>query len=350
MSEFTSDVFIMDVLNSMSSSLNNEQLALLKSTLYINLHDVKLSKMTYELATTAETNDATLIDYFSISLKTANKTDKTIKQYTDAVWKLRNFTCKSLRDINHMDIKRYFAIMQSEGRWGDVTTENNHNYINAFYTFLCDEDFILKNPMRKVQRVKVHRKLKQRYSATDIESMKTVCADNTRDIALIEFLLSTALRVESVTLLKWKDLDFNSRSGYVRVKGGDIKKFRFNEKTEFYLQKYFKERMKNEKRSADEMLERPLFAVSKRDKISKDFGAIKPNGIRKSLEKIERKSGVNHVHPHKFRRTFACNAIEHGMPMEEVKEHLMHKDIQTTFIYADITDRKLEHSYRTYCE
>ena len=350
MTELQPDVFVTNIVNRMSNKLDNEQLSYLKNTLYINLHDVQLSLMNYDLVVTDDNSDATLMSYFTGELRMANKSEKTIKQYGDAAWKLRSFVNKPFRDITHMDIKFYFASMQKDGRWGDKTAENNYNYINALFTYLFDSEYISKNPMKKVPRIKVTEKKKSRYSNTEVEKMLNTCSKDIRVMAILEFFLSSALRVESVSILKWKDLDFKTRSGIVRVKGGNEEKFRFNEKTEFYLNKYLKERMNKENRTYDEMMERPLFACSKRDKITKDYEAMGTNGYRTLMKKVGKKSGVTNVHPHRFRRTFACNAIEHGMPMEEVKEHLMHKDIQTTFIYADITETKLEHSYRQYCE
>ncbi len=344
----TPDVFIMDVLNKMSGTLSDEQLILLKDTLYINLHDVQLIKATYELATTIENNDATLMEYYAVSLKTANKSDKTIKQYTRAAWNLRKFVNKNFKDITHVDIKYYFATKKAT--WSDVYANNEYNYINQFFSFLHNEDFIVKNPMRKVDRIKVHEKLRKPYTVTDLENIRAAASDNLRDIALIEFFLSTALRVESVERLKWKNLNFNKRQVTAKVKGGDIKVFRYNEKTEFYLMKYFDARMEKEHRTKEEMMERPLFAVLKKDKITKDFEGISCEGMRKALKRMEKVAHVDNIFPHRFRKTFACNAIAHGMPMEEVKEHLGHRNIQTTFRYADITDIMLEKSYRQYCE
>ena len=346
--ELTPDAFIMDVLNSMSGTLTDAQLILLKDTLYVCLHDVNLSRATYDLATTDDISDAKLVEYYAVSLKTANKSDKTIKQYTRAAWNLRNYVQKDFKDITNIDIKYYFAMKKKS--WSDVAANNEYNYINQFFTFLCNEGYIVKNPMRKVERIKVHEKLRKPYTVTDLEKIRAAASDNLRDIAMIEFLLSTALRVESVERLKWKDLNFNKRQVTAKVKGGDTKVFRYNEKTEYYLMKYFDKRMETEHRTKEEMMERSLFAGNKKDKVTKDYEGISCEGIRKALKRKEAVAHVDNIFPHRFRKTFACTAIAKGMPMEEVKEHLGHRNIQTTFRYADITETMLEKSYRQYCE
>lgn len=351
MSEILStDVVVCDILNEMTGVLSDMQLDLLKNTLYINLHDVQLCKQTYELATTIENNDTKKIEYFAVSKKLAKKSEKTIKQYVRSACALRNYVNKNFKDITTSDVKYYIAMNQRNGRWGDITSVNEYNYLNVFFDFLLDEGLIDKNPIRKIEKIKVTKKVKKPFSTTELEKMRTACSDDIRLLTMIEFFLSTALRVESVSILKWSDLDFKTKSGYVRVKGGNVEKFRYNEKTEYYLMKYLTYRMEKEHRTYEEMMDRPLFVAKKIDRVTKDYEAITTHGIGYIMHGISNKSGVRNIHPHRFRRTFACNALSHGMPLEEVQKHLMHKDIGTTTIYAEFTDEMKERSYRLHCE
>lgn len=347
--QFNTDIFVTEVIQAMMSDLSDEQIRKLKNTLYIKLNDIEMTKKSYELALLPENNDTKLMEYFKVSKRLSNRSEKTINQYERSAWRLREFVKKNFCDITAMNIKYYMASMQNSG-WSDVTTENQYNNLNSFFSFLCDEGFIDKNPMRKIERIKVHKKIKKPYSVSDLEKIRSACSDNLRDIALVEFSLATALRVDSIQRLKWSDIDFARKAVTARVKGGDIKQFRFNEKAKFYLLKYLDERMKKENRSFDDMMDRHIFVGQKRDKVTKDFEGITTDGIRYAMRKIGHDACVDKMHPHRFRRTFACNAISHGMPMENVKEHLGHKSIQTTFTYAEITDILQEQSYNTYCE
>lgn len=348
--EIKKEDLISDILNGMSNILDNEQLKNLKNILYIKLNNVQITKNTYDIAVLDDDNDIVKLERFMISNKIKELSDKSINQYVISAKNLRKAVNKNFADITSDDIECYIARKQIDGKWSDRTSANQYANMNVFFSYLEDKGYIKRNPMKDIERIKISRKLPKPYSIPEMEKIRNACKGDIMKTAMVEFFLATALRVESIHKLKWEDLDMNKKTGIIVVKGGDEHKFRFNDRTVFYLNQYLDYRMKKEDRTYDEIMERPLFVRARKDTNTGDYEALSCDGIRYIMNKIKKDTGIQQLHPHRFRRTFACNAIAHGMPMEDVKEHLGHKDIKTTFIYAEITDMKLEHSYRTYCE
>lgn len=347
--EMNLNLLVNSILNGMTESLTDEQLLKLKDILFINLHDVSITKNTYELALTTD-NDAQKVKDFMISEKIMKRSDGTINQYVRSAWMLRSFIGKDFEDITPMDIKYFIAMKKSKNEWSDISVVNQCNNLRVFFSFLVDENYIEKNPLSNIKSIKCDRTPKKPFTAMELEAIRSVCYKDTRKMALIEFLDASGLRVASVVSLKWKDIDLFNRIGLVKMKGGDTDKFRFSEKSAFYLIKMMDERMRVENRSKEEMMERPVFVGKKRDKITKDFEALTTDGIRHLLKEIGKEAGIAEIYPHKFRRTFACEAINRGMPLEDLKDHMHHKQYDTTLKYAQLTSSRLDNSYRTYCE
>ena len=237
-----------------------------------------------------------------------------------------------------------------DNKWKDKTIETQCCYLRVFFDFLCSEELIPKNPMLKIENIKCSSEPKNPFTATEMEMLRNVCYRDTRSMALLEFLDATGLRVGSVVALRWKNLDLFNRKGFVRMKGGDVNEFRFSEKSAFYLLKMLDERMTVEGRNKEEMMERPVFTCKRRNPKTKDYEGLTTDGIRYILDEIGKKCGISDIYPHKFRRTFACEAINRGMALEDLKALMHHKQYDTTLGYARLNDSRLENSYRTYCE
>lgn len=344
------DQFTFNILNKMSDDLTDDQLIKLKNLLYSNLHDIQLQKQNYDLAVIDDNNDAKKLEWFAITEKVLKKSDYTIKQYVRSAWQLRTFIGKNFEDITSSDVKLLIAKKQLNNEWSDSTTISQCNYLRVFFSFLVDEEYISKNPMNKVKLAKAKKVPKYGFSAMELEAIRNVCYHNTREMAMVEFLYATGLRVASVVALKWRDLDLLQLKGTVKMKGGDTNEFQFSEKSAFYLIKMFDERMSFENRTKEEMLDRPVFASKRLDPKTHDYEGISSSRFEQLLKKIGKKANVKKVHPHRFRRTFACCAINRGMPLEELKEHMHHKSYNTTLMYASINNERLKQSYKTYCE
>ena len=216
--------------------------------------------------------------------------------------------------------------------------------------FLEKEELIDKNPMLKVESVKSEQVIKEAFSSEDMEKLRLAARNSARESALIEFLYATGMRVDELTKLKWEDIDVRKMSLTVRGKGRKERKVLFSEKAAFYMDTYFEERMKKEGRSRQEMMERPLFADMRRNPDTHDYEAIKNNGIRMILRKLGSEAGVKKCHPHRFRRTFATDAINHGMPLEKLRVLMGHKNYDTTLGYAEVNNSGVVQAYRTCCE
>lgn len=349
MSEINKEMLITKIMNSMMKELDEDQMKALKNQLHIHLHDVEIRSVKYELAESIQNSDVIKLNYFENSLKTAKYSKGTINQYIRTVKALRNFLQKDFDKITGADVKYYLAYHQTERNWSDATIKNNIHYIQAFFKFLDKEELLEKNPMLKIEKVRSEKIIKKPFSPEELEKLRVSCRDNIRDAALIEFLYATGVRVDELTQLKWKDIDARSLSLKVKGKGKKEREVQFSEKAAFYLGKYFDERCQKEKRSREEMLERPLFAGKKLDKKTHDYGGVNKGGIRFILKSLGKKAGVENVHPHRFRRTFATDAIRHGMPLEHLKILMGHKNYDTTLIYAQIKTADVEQSYKTCC-
>lgn len=348
--QLNSDVFVMDVLNEANNFLNSVQLSNLKSILYMKLHDISLVVQHYDIAVTAEESDHKKVEHFAISRKLEGIAEGSIKQYVRSAWALRTFIGKNFEDITTDDIRYYLGMMQLKRRWSELTTDTQRIYLNVFFTFLADREWICKNPVSPVKSIKYEKQIKRPFNAIEMESIRIACGTNTRNRAIVEFLYATGLRVSNVVALQWKDLDMRNKKITVRLKGGKYKEIYFNRKSMFYLYKMLEDRMNKEHRSLEEMMNRPVFANAKRDKKTKDWEAISDDGIRYVLNKLGDKANIKKVHPHRFRRTFACRAINRGMPLEKLKEHMGHESYDTTLIYAEIDNSSIEQSYRKYCD
>lgn len=350
MSEICTDAVITKILNGMMDSLDDKQLRQLKDQLYICLHDVDLVKQKYELAESINDSDIIKLNYFASSLRIAKYSENTINQYLRTAKILRGFIGKDFDKITSADVKFYLAYNQKENKWADSTMLNSIHYLSSFFNFLQEEEYILKNPMIKITRVKAEKVVKNGFTPAEMEKLRLAAREEPRNAALIEFLYASGIRVNELSTLKWGDIDIKHKKLIVRGKGNKEREVLFSEKAEFYMRRYFEERMQKENRSPEEMIERPLFANAKRSPETKDFEALQNNGIRYILNQIGDRAGVKKVHPHKFRRTFATDAINRGMPIEQLKTLMGHNSYDTTLIYANIKDNKIEQSYRTYCE
>jgi site-specific recombinase XerD len=350
MSELTVDLLVANILNSMSQNLDDEQLQQLKDQLYIQLHDVDLIPKRYDIVAQLKDSDIEKLKYFATSLKIANRSEGTIKRYLEAARKLRIFIGKDFADITSVDIKYFIAIEQQNHTWKDTTIQNNIQYLRAFYSFLKREEMIEKNPMDKIVPVKLEQTIKKAFNSGEMELLRLACRSKTREAALIEFLYATGIRVSELIKLKWNDLDMQHLNFYVLGKGNKEREVPFSEKAGFYLLRYMDERMTKEHRTKEEMMQRPVFVNAKRSPETGDFEALSIGGIRHILHEIGDEAGVEEIYPHKFRRTFATDAINHGMQLEHLSVLMGHSKYDTTMIYAHIKSTTIEQAYRECCE
>ena len=222
------------------------------------------------------------------------------------------------------DLRKYLTTYQTQRRSSKVTIDNIRRILSSFFSWLEDEDFILKSPVRRIHKVKTAKVVKDTYTDEALELMRDSCT-TTRDLAIIDLLASSGMRVGEMVMLNREDIDFNERECVVIGKGNKERLVYFDARTKIHLQNYL-----NERTDAN-----PALFVS----LKAPHDRLMIGGKRLSLPK---------VHPHKFRRTLATSAIDKGMPIEQVQQLLGHQKIDTTMHYAMVKQQNVKLAHRKY--
>lgn len=328
------------ICDEMRPDLTENQLTKLESTLYRNFKNLQVFEMCTDIEVAPLGGDVGIVRLFIATKRLAGRAESTLEQYNYEIWVSRTCIGKSFKDTTTMDIKMYLAKMQEHGL-SPVTLNNKRRYLNSFYGFLHAEGVISENPVSRIDAITEPQRHKKAYAVSDIERMRMVCT-NARDRAVFEFLLSTGLRVSEVVSLKVSDIDFDHRRFEVIGKGNKQRMAFFDEVTEFHLQNYMRWRLKQEGKTFDEIQNEALFVIEKYP-----YYGIAQNGIRCMLNRLAEKAGVENVHPHRFRRTFATTALHRHMPIDKVQGMLGHVKVDTTLMYID-QQNDLEQAYRAY--
>lgn len=328
------------ICDEMSQDLTKEQLTKLENTLYKAFKNLTVMENCTDLEVSPLGGDVSLVRLFIATKRLAGRAESTLEQYNLEIWVSRTCIGKSFKDTTTMDIKLYLSSMQERGL-SAVTLNNKRRYLNSFYGWLHKEGLISQNPVERIDAVTEPQRHKKAYSVADIERMRMACT-HPRDRAVLEFLLSTGLRVSELTSLKVKDVDFNRRRFEVIGKGNKQRMAFFDELTAFHLFNYFEWRTEHEGKTFVELQNDALFASEKYP-----YEGIAQNGVRCLLKRLAKEAGVENVHPHRFRRTFATTALHRHMPIDKVQGVLGHVKVETTLLYID-QQNDLEQSYRTY--
>jgi site-specific recombinase XerD len=240
---------------------------------------------------------------------------------------------KAVKHITTDDLRQYLAKYQRDGGAGKVTMDNIRRILSSFFSWLEEEDCILKSPVRRIHKVKTGTTVKETYSDEDLEIMRDNCG-GVRDLAIIDLLASTGMRVGELVNLDRKDIDFENRECVVFGKGDKERKVYFDARTKIHLQNYLKERTD----------ENPALFVS----LQKPHDRLQISGVEIRLRELGQKLDIERVHPHKFRRTLATVAIDKGMPIEQVQQLLGHASVDTTLQYAMVNQKNVKASHKKY--
>jgi site-specific recombinase XerD len=240
---------------------------------------------------------------------------------------------KDLKQIATDDLRTYLTNYQTTKNASKVTIDNIRRILSSFFSWLEDEDYILKSPVRRIHKVKTTTSIKETYSDEALELMRDNCVE-LRDLAMIDLLASTGMRVGEMVLLNRADIDFTERECIVLGKGDKERLVYFDARTKIHLKNYLDSR-------ADD---NPALFVS----LKAPYKRLKIGGIEVRLREFGKKLGVNKVHPHKFRRTLATMAIDKGMPIEQLQQLLGHKRIDTTLQYAMVKQSNVKIAHRKY--
>ena len=327
------DRIISNVLIKMGNRIKKKELDYLENVLVEEFRDVQIKKESTELT---EYNDSLrkLKDTFLATLIVENKSNRTIEQYNLHLTQFVDyFTAKEAKDIDATDIRGFlYAYKQSRGI-SNLSLNNKRSAISSFFNWLADEEYIDKDPTRKIKKIKVTKKKKNAFTADEMERMRIACTD-IRDRALIEMLACTGCRVSELSNISLNDVDFLRKKVRIVGKGDKERTVFISDTAMIYLNRYLETRQDNNV---------ALF-TSKRfpyDRLQKD-------GIERVVRELGRMCNV-YAHPHKFRRTLCTNLIMRGMPLQNVAILMGHADINMTAnVYYDASDRAIEYEYIRY--
>lgn len=324
-------ILINDIEQAMQGVLNNEQMSQLRKVLDYTFRNINVSTKNREEQSVD--NNRILVENFLSAKRVEGCSDKSIHYYRST---LNNAILKIAKNVRHIitdDLRNYLNQYQQTSGATKVTVDNIRRILSSFFSWLEDEDYIVKSPVRRIHKVKVGKTVKETYTDEALEQMRDHC-DGIRDLALIDLLASTGMRVGELVKLNKVDIDFQNRECVVTGKGDKQRKVYFDARTKIHLQRYLNERTDN-----NSALFVSLLAPYERLQIS---------GVEIRLRCLGRELNIPKVHPHKFRRTLATMAIDKGMPIEQVQQLLGHQSLDTTLQYAMVNQTNVKMSHRKF--
>ena len=317
------------VVQGMLPYLNNAQTEKLQEVLLHTLWDYDISVSDGK----AERQEQDLLSLFLAAKRIEGCSEKSLKYYRATTQAMLDGIGKPIKEIVTEDIRQYLTNYQRERHSSRVTIDNIRRILSSFFSWLEDEDYILKSPVRRIHKVKTASNIKETYSDETLELMRDSCSEM-RDLAMIDLLASTGMRVGEMVLLNRDDVDFAERECVVFGKGDKERMVYFDARTKLHLQTYLDSRNDNN----------PALIVS----LKAPFSRLSIGGVETRLRELGRQLGVHKVHPHKFRRTLATMAIDKGMPIEQLQQLLGHKRIDTTLQYAMVKQSNVKLAHRKY--
>ena len=325
---------ISNITKDMEDSLTDYQLNKLKESLIINFEMVEFIIKTDELKHQEELDEnKNMINSFISSKQVEGCSERTIKYYKEIIEKFVNNFDKSIKQISTNEIRSYLSNYKDNSSCGSTTIDNIRRVLSSFFSWLEDEDYIIKSPVRRIHKIKTAVVVKEVLTDENLERLRDEC-ENIRDLSLIELLISTGMRVGELVNLNISSLNFEDRSCIVLGKGNKEREVYFDAKTKLHLKEYISKR--NDSNDA-------LFVS-----IKEPHQRLSISGIELIIRTLGINSNINKVHPHKFRRTLATMAIDKGMPVEQVQKLLGHVKIETTMNYALVNQSNVKISHRRY--
>lgn len=336
----------------------------IKSKLTIILNEYEIEQRQTEIAIVNEDDIPKYIRLFLINKKVAGRTDRTIQQYKAELERFFREVQKSPLEITSDDIKLFLAKKEVRDNVSKVYQSNILRVLSSFYQWMIKEEYLLKNPMNKIDEIKVPKVKKDAFTETQIEQMRMNFEDDLRLMCIFELLLSTWCRVSEIAQIKLSDISETMENILIHGKGSKDRICYINARAKIIMQKYMSERQDenaylfpNCKIKVNDTKCLISVECKKRKVNQKDWwkekdlvgdGHIDKSVIETMIRKLGKRSGVDKAHPHRFRRTGATFALRRGMPIEQVSKILGHESIETTQIYLDISEKELEQAHRKY--
>ncbi len=321
---------INQVIQEMLPYLNNAQTEQLQKVLQHTLYNVKIIENKND---DNIHNEQDLVELFLAAKRIEGCSEKSLKYYEATIEAMLTTVGKDVKQIVTDDLRTYLTEYQSRKHSSRVTIDNIRRILSSFFSWLEDEDYIIKSPVRRIHKVKTATNIKETYSDEALEMMRDNCTE-LRDLAMIDMLASTGMRVGEMVLLNRDDINFNERECVVFGKGDKERIVYFDARTKIHLLNYLESRTDRE----------PALFVSLREPHQR----LKIGGVEVRLRMLGKRLNIPKVHPHKFRRTLATMAIDKGMPIEQLQQLLGHRRIDTTLQYAMVKQSNVKLAHRKY--
>lgn len=316
---------LVKILNEMAEYLSISQMK--------KLQEVLLKNMKEQEDSISEATNYDYLEMFIAAKKIEGCSDRTVAYYKVTVEHLLKCIDTPIRRITTDEIRSYLAKYQEKSGCSKTTVDNIRRNISSFFSWLEEEDYILKSPMKRIHKIKTVQPVKETISDELIERLRDACLCK-RDLAMVDLLYSTGIRVGELVRLNVDDISFEERECVVFGKGDKERKVYFDAKAKLHLQDYLKER--NDDNPA-------LFVT-----LDAPHQRLKISGVEIRIRRLGRSVNAEKIHPHKFRRTMATRAIDKGMPIEQVQKILGHSQIDTTMQYAMVNQSNVKNAHRKY--
>jgi site-specific recombinase XerD len=326
------DKLITEIQANMAPMLTMDQLEELRRVLTYSLHNVDVTERKAP-ESQENTGNRGLLEVFIAAKRIEGCSEKSLKYYDATIRNMLDSVKKPIREINTDDLRGYLADYQQKRGSSKVTIDNMLRIFSSFFGGLEDEDYILKSPVRRIHKIKTEKTIKETFSDEGLELLRDAC-DEIRDLAMIDLLTSTGMRVGELIRLNREDINFYERECVVFGKGGSERVVYFDARTKIHLLNYLDSRKDIN----------PALFVS----LTQPHERLLIGGVETRLREIGRWADIQKVHPHKFRRTLATRAIDKGMPIEQVQRLLGHVKIDTTMHYAMVNQANVKNSHRKF--
>ena len=316
---------LVKILNEMADYLNISQMKKLQETLLKHLAENE--------AKTEEIPNIEYLKMFIDAKQIEGCSERTLQYYRVTIEHMLGSIETPIRKITTDEIRGHLVDYQKVNNCSKVTVDNVRRNMSSFFSWLEEEDYILKSPMRRIHKIKTKQPVKETITDEMIEKLRDNCTC-VRDLAMIDLLYSTGIRVGELVGLNISDIDFEERECIVFGKGDKERRVYFDAKAKLHLREYI------ESRTDDN----PALFVT----LDAPHARLKISGVEIRVRELGRKLNIDKIHPHKFRRTMATRAIDKGMPIEQVQKILGHSQIDTTMQYAIVNQNNVKVSHRRY--
>jgi len=297
------------------------------------LHNTLVQCMIEETAAESANDTQSYLKIFLAAKRVEGCSEKTIRYYDSTIRNVLTAIGKDVKSVTTDDLRVYLDEYQKRSNASKVTIDNIRRILSSFFAWLEDENYITKSPVRRIHKVKTCKTVKETYSDEALELMRDHC-DGIRDLAIIDMLASTGIRVGELVKLNRGDVDFENRECIVLGKGNKQRRVYFDARTKIHLQNYLRSRTDGNE---------ALFVS-----LQQPYNRLLISGVEIRLRELGRKLDLSKVHPHKFRRTLATMAIDKGMPIEQVQQLLGHQSVDTTLQYAMVNQNNVKLSHHRF--